>query len=142
MTPIRDREAFFKYLQKGLQKYFDTCDKGWCGILHLTVGVKYGKVGGIIKSEKMMFYEGYTWHRVEEILRYVLPRFVRRDEVAEIIGEVKSHLREPNVNDNVDDNANADIETEPLPKPRRRGRRRKTETEVSTTNIDNHEQEE
>ena len=54
--PILNREAFFKYTQEGLQRYFDNCDRKWGGILHFTVGVKNGKVGGIIKSEDTLTY--------------------------------------------------------------------------------------
>ena len=48
--PIKNREAFFDYLEKGLQAYFDHHDSFFGGIIHLTVGVREGKVGGIIKS--------------------------------------------------------------------------------------------
>ncbi len=49
--PIKNREQFFKHVEEGLQRYFSECDRHWGGILHLTVGVKCGKVGGIIKSD-------------------------------------------------------------------------------------------
>lgn len=90
---LRDREQFFKLVEEGLQQYFDTCDRYWGGILHLTVGVKVGKVGGIIKSENMLSYEGFTLHRIETILRYVLPRFVSRDSVPYAIAAVIDELR-------------------------------------------------
>ena len=48
--PIKNREAFFDYLEEGLQDYFDHHDRLFGGIIHLTVGVREGKVGGIIKS--------------------------------------------------------------------------------------------
>ena len=48
--PIKNREAFFDYLEEGLQGYFDDHDRLFGGIIHLTVGVREGKVGGIIKS--------------------------------------------------------------------------------------------
>ena len=92
-NPIKDREQFFKLVEEGLQQYFDTCDRYWGGILHLTVGVKCGKVGGIIKSENMLSYEGFTLHRVETILKYVLPRFVSRDSVPYAIAAVLDELR-------------------------------------------------
>ena len=90
---LRDREQFFKLVEEGLQQYFDTCDRYWGGILHLTVGVKCGEVGGIIKSENMLSYEGFTLHRVETILKYVLPRFVSRDSVPYAIAAVIDELR-------------------------------------------------
>ena len=92
-NPIKNREHFFKLVEEGLQQYFDTCDRYWGGILHLTVGVKVGKVGGIIKSENMLSYEGFTLHRVETILKYVLPRFVSRDSVPYAIAAVLDELR-------------------------------------------------
>ena len=91
--PIKNREAFFDYLEEGLQAYFNNHDRYWGGILHLTVGVKVGKVGGIIKSENMLSYEGFTLHRVETILEYVLPRFVSRDSVPYAIAAVLDELR-------------------------------------------------
>ena len=48
--PIKNREAFFDYLEEGLQGYFDHHDRLFGGIIHLTVGVREGQVGGIIKS--------------------------------------------------------------------------------------------
>ena len=78
---IKNREAFFDYLEGGLQSYFDDHDNTFGGIIHLTVGVKCGEVGGIIKSDDAFRYEGYTLHRVKEIAKYVLPRFVPRTEV-------------------------------------------------------------
>ena len=93
VSPLKNREQFFKLLEEGLQQYFDTCDRYWGGILHLTVGVKCGEVGGIIKSENMLSYEGFTLHRVETILKYVLPRFVSRDSVPYAIAAVLDELR-------------------------------------------------
>ena len=111
---LRDREQFFNLVEEGLQQYFDTCDRYWGGILHLTVGVKVGKVGGIIKSADAfgasvatteglssqrslppprLSYEGFTLHRVETILKYVLPRFVSRDSVPYAIAAVLDELR-------------------------------------------------
>ena len=51
MKPIKNRSAFFKYLQEGLQQYFDHHDSKFGGIIHLAVGVKHGRVGGIIRSD-------------------------------------------------------------------------------------------
>lgn len=91
--PIKNREQFFKLVEEGLQAYFDGYDKYWGGILHLTVGVKTGKVGGIIKSEDMFSYEGFTLSRVAEILKYVLPKYMTRTGVRFAVDEVISELR-------------------------------------------------
>ena len=91
--PIKDREQFFKLVEEGLQQYFDTCDRYWGGILHLTVGVKCGEVGGILKSENMLSYEGFTLHRIETILKYVLPKYVPRTEVGFAVGSILDELR-------------------------------------------------
>ena len=122
--PIKNREQFFKLVEEGLQQYFDQCDRLWGGILHLTVGVKVGKVGGIIKSENMLAYEGFTLHRVETILKYVLPRFVSRDSVpyaiAAVIDELRNHADEP-----CEEQTEAPTEEQPKPKKHRtRGRKR------------------
>lgn len=124
--PIKNREQFFKHVEQGLQQYFDQCDRLWGGILHLTVGVKVGKVGGIIKSENMLSYEGFTLHRVETILKYVLPRFVSRDSVPYALAAVLDELR------NDADEPSSD--EAPQPKSRRaRGRKKKTEVEPQNT---------
>ena len=91
--PIKNRESFFGYLEKGLQAYFDHHDSFFGGIIHLTVGVREGKVGGIIKSEEMLHYSGFTLDRVRDILRYVLPRFVPRTEVAMVTEAIIEELR-------------------------------------------------
>lgn len=115
--PIKNREQFFKLVEQSLQQYFDTCDRHWGGILHLTVGVKVGKVGGIIKSENMLSYEGFTLHRIENILKYVLPRFVSRNSVPFAIAAVLDELRMEAKTESPDD--------EPKPKKHRtRGRKR------------------
>ena len=90
---IKNREAFFNCLEEGLQNYFDKHDTFFGGILHLTVGVKCGEVGGIIKSENAFRYEGFTLARVKEILRYVLPKYVPRTEVPLAIDAVVDELR-------------------------------------------------
>jgi hypothetical protein len=161
--PIKNREQFFKLVEEGLQQYFDQCDRYWGGILHLTVGVKCGKVGGIIKSENMLSYEGFTLHRVETILKYVLPRFVSRDSVPYAIAAVLDELRMEGAPSNssqarllgADKSAvvatdapfasapkgeDSDLtEAEPQPKkPRTRGRKKKTEVEPQNT--EDHEQ--
>ena len=123
--PIKDREQFFKLVEESLQQYFDTCDRYWGGILHLTVGVKAGKVGGIIKSENMLSYEGFTLHRVETILKYVMPRYVSRDSVpyaiAAVLDELRTHGEEPTT---VPTEEPADEQPRPK-KHRARGRKRK-----------------
>ena len=91
--PLKNREQFFKLVEEGLQQYFDTCDRYWGGILHLTVGVKCGEVGGIIKSENMLSYEGFTLHRIESILKYVLPKYIPRTEVGFAVGSILDELR-------------------------------------------------
>ena len=91
--PIKNREAFFDCLEEGLQSYFDGHDRLYGGILHLTVGVREGQVGGIIKSEQMLSYEGFTLERVRSILAYVLPRYVSRTEVSLAIDAVIEELR-------------------------------------------------
>ena len=91
--PIKNREAFFDYLEEGLQSYFDGNDRFFGGIIHLTVGVRDGKVGGIIKSQEMLHYSGFTLGRVREILKYVLPKYVPRTEVALITDAIIEELR-------------------------------------------------
>ena len=91
--PIKNREAFFDYLEEGLQGYFDHHDRLFGGIIHLTVGVREGLVGGIIKSEDMLHYSGFTLDRVREILKYVLPKYVLRTEVPLITDAIIEELR-------------------------------------------------
>ena len=91
--PIKNREAFFDYLEEGLQSYFDNHDRLFGGIIHLTVGVREGQVGGIIKSEEALHYSGFTLDRVRDILKYILPRFVPRTEVQLIADAVIEELR-------------------------------------------------
>lgn len=90
---LRDREAFFDCLEEGLQAYFDDHDRFFGGIIHLTVGVREGQVGGIIKSEEVLHYSGFTLDRVREILKYVLPKYVPRSEVALITDAIIEELR-------------------------------------------------
>lgn len=164
--PIKNREQFFKLVEEGLQQYFDQCDRRWGGILHLTVGVKVGKVGGIIKSADAfgasvatteglssqrslppprLAYEGFTLHRVETILKYVLPRFVSRDSVpyaiAAVIDELRTHADEPCGEQTEAPTETTAPEEQPKPKKHRtRGRRKKTDVEPQNT--ETHEQEE
>lgn len=95
-SPLKDREAFFHLVEEGLQAYFDQYDAFWGGILHLTVGVKCGNVGGIIKSENMLSYEGFTLDRVRQILLYALPQFLERRDVQTAVDYVISQLRNGN----------------------------------------------
>ena len=96
LHPIKNRQAFFSILEEALQDYFDRYDTYWGGILHLTVGVKTGQVGGIIKSENMLSYEGFTLERVRQILQYVLPQFLERPDVQTAIDYTLSQLRNGN----------------------------------------------
>ena len=91
--PIKNREAFFDYLKEGLQNYFDNHDRLFGGIIHLTVGVREGQVGGIIKSEEALHYSGFTLDRVRAIIAYVLPKYVPRSEVALITDAIIEELR-------------------------------------------------
>ena len=91
--PIKNREAFFARLKEGLQAYFDNHDTLFGGIIHLTVGVREGQVGGIIKSEDMLHYSGFTLDRVREIIAYVLPKYVMRSDVAMITDAIIEELR-------------------------------------------------
>ena len=91
--PIKNREAFFDYLEEGLQNYFDNHDAFFGGIIHLTVGVREGQVGGIIKSEGMLHYSGFTLDRVRKIIAYVLPKYVPRTEVALVAEAIIEELR-------------------------------------------------
>ena len=123
--PIKNREAFFDYLEEGLQAYFDNHDRLFGGIIHLTVGVREGQVGGIIKSENALSYSGFTLDRVRDILRYVLPRFVPRTEVQLIADAIIEELR-----------MGHDEPEQPKPK----GRPKKQNTKQANT--ETHEQEE
>ena len=90
---IKNRDAFFKSLEEGLQAYFDAHDALFGGIIHLTVGVREGQVGGIIKSEEVLHYSGFTLDRVKDILHYVLPKYVMRSDVAIITDAIIEELR-------------------------------------------------
>ena len=125
VSPIKNREQFFKLVEESLQQYFDTCDRYWGGILHLTVGVKCGEVGGIIKSENMLSYEGFTLHRSETILRYVLPKYVPRPEVGFAVGNILDELRMEGTLSNYKGEDSDLTKAEPKPKKHRtRGRKR------------------
>ena len=121
--PIKNREAFFDCLEEGLQSYFDGHDRLYGGVLHLTVGVRKGQVGGIIKSEQMIHYSGFTLERVKAILAYVLPRFVPRTEVPLAVEAVIEELR---------------MGKEEPEAPKKASRPKK---QCKTTNTESHEQE-
>ena len=123
-NPIKNREAFFDYLEEGLQAYFDNHDRLFGGIIHLTVGVREGQVGGIIKSENALSYSGFTLDRVRDIIAYVLPKHVPRTEVQLITDTIIDELR-----------MGRDEPEQPKPK----GRPKK---QCKTTNTESHEQEE
>ena len=128
--PVKNREAFFVYVEEGLQNYFDEYDRYWGGILHLTVGVKCGQVGGIIKSDSMLSYEGFTLERVRTILNYVLPKFVSRAEVPYAVDAVIDELR---MGEKEEDPSPA------LPKGRESKTSRKKTSKQSTLNNSNNE---
>ena len=132
VSPIKNREQFFRHVEEGLQQYFDECDRQWGGILHLTVGVRHGTVGGVIKSENTLRYEGYTRHRIERILRYVLPRYVPRKQVDFVVADFTDELLDAKLEEESapEEEAKPEVEVQrlteqPLPK-RRRGRKQKT----------------
>ena len=139
--PVKDREAFFRCVEEGLQAYFDNHDTYWGGILHLTVGVKTGKVGGIIKAESMLSYEGFTLSRVTEILKYVLPKYMTRTGVRFAVDEVISELRmsgtPPAVPEEAPEEIPAPTEDTPAPTgeaPKKRcGRKPKAQVEPTDT---------
>ena len=146
--PIKNREQFFKLVEEGLQQYFDGHDKYWGGILHLTVGVKTGKVGGIIKAESMLSYEGFTLCRVAEILKYVLPKHMTRTGVRFAVDEVISELRmggtPPEAPEEAPEDTPAPAEDTPTPAEdtpapteeapkKRRGRKPKAQVEPTDT---------
>ena len=130
--PIKNREAFFARLEEGLQGYFDDHDRLFGGIIHLTVGVREGQVGGIIKSEEMLHYSGFTLDRVRKILHYVLPKYVMRSDVAMVTDAIIEELR---------------MGREEPEAPKKVGRPKKQNTKQSTqntkqANTETHEQEE
>ena len=130
--PIKNREAFFDYLEEGLQAYFDNHDRLFGGIIHLTVGVREGQVGGIIKSESVLSYSGFTLDRVRDIIAYVLPKHVPRTEVQLITDAIIEELR-----------MGRDEPEQPKPKGRPKKRNTKQSTlNTKQTNTETHEQEE
>ena len=145
MRPIKNREQFFRYVEEGLQQYLDECDRQWGGILHLTIGVRHGTVGGIIKSENALRYEGYTRHRIEHILRYVLPRYISRKQVDFVVADFTDELlgTKPDEESAPEEDETPEVEVQqfteqPLPK-RRRGRKQKSsinnQTQENNENI-------
>ena len=142
MKPIKNRKEFFDSLEAGLQSYFDAHDPEWGGIMHLTIGVRCGEVGGIIKSADafgasvatteglssqrsaalpLLRYEGYTRQRIEQILRFVLPRYVKRSDVDYAVDDVINELL------GIDTAESAEVEmqavvVEPLPEKKAKKR--------------------
>ena len=136
VSPIKKRKEFFESLEAGLQAYFDQYDTEWGGILHLTVGVRCGEVGGIIKSENTLRYEGYSRQRVETILRYVLPRYVSRTQVPYAVDDVINELLGIKAAEDEPKAEVVQVTTEPLaeekPKRRKYTRRVKTHEQEAT----------
>lgn len=122
MKPIKNRKAFFESLEDGLQAYFDAHDPEWGGIMHLTVGVRCGEVGGIIKSDTTLRYEGFSRQRIEQILRYVLPRYVKRSEVDYAVDDVINELLGINTSEEEPKAEVVQVTADPLPekKPKRK----------------------
>ena len=120
MKPLKKRREFFEHLEEGLQAYFDNHDPEWGGILHLTVGVRFGEVGGIIKSETTLRYEGYSRQRIEQILRFVLPRYVKRTEVDYAVDDVISELMGINTAEPKAEVVQITTEPQPEKKPKRK----------------------
>ena len=119
---IKNRKAFFECLEEGLQNYFDDYDPYWGGILHLTVGVKCGQVGGIIKGDSMLSYEGFTLERVRTILNYVLPQYVSRAELPLAVEAVIEELR---MGEDEPEKPKGPTEPEEPQEPKKKGRSKK-----------------
>ena len=115
MKPIKNRKEFFESLEAGLQSYFDAHDSEWGGILHLTIGVRCGEVGGIIKSDTTLRYEGFSRQRIEQILRYVLPRYVKRSEVDYAVDDVINELLGINTSEEEPKAEVVQVTADPLP---------------------------
>lgn len=115
MKPIKNRKEFFDSLEAGLQAYFDAYDSEWGGIMHLTVGVRCGEVGGIIKSDTTLRYEGFSRQRIEQILRYVLPRYVKRSEVDYAVDDVINELLGINTSEEEPKAEVVQVTADPLP---------------------------
>ena len=115
MKPIKNRKEFFESLEAGLQSYFDNYDPEWGGILHLTIGVRCGEVGGIIKSDTTLRYEGFSRQRIEQILRYVLPRYVKRSEVDYAVDDVINELLGINTSEEEPKAEVVQVTADPLP---------------------------
>ena len=121
MKPIKNRKEFFDSLEAGLQSYFDAHDPEWGGIMHLTIGVRHGEVGGIIKSADALRYEGYTRQRIEQILRFVLPRYVKRSDVDYAVDDVINELLGIDTAESTEVEVQA-VVVEPLPKKKAKKR--------------------
>ena len=133
MKPIKNRKAFFESLEAGLQSYFDNYDSEWGGILHLTIGVRCGEVGGIIKSDTTLRYEGFSRQRIEQILRYVLPRYVKRSEVDYAVDDVINELLGINTSEEEPKAEVVQVTADPLPE--KKSKRKTTKNKKNNENI-------
>ena len=122
--PIKNRKEFFDSLEAGLQSYFDNYDSEWGGILHLTIGVRCGEVGGIIKSDTTLRYEGFSRQRIEQILRYVLPRYVKRSNIDYVVDDVINELLGINTSEEEPKAEVVQVTADPLPE--KKAKKRKT----------------
>ncbi len=133
MKPIKNRKAFFESLEDGLQAYFDAHDPEWGGIMHLTIGVRCGEVGGIIKSDTTLRYEGFSRQRIEQILRYVLPRYVKRSEVDYAVDDVINELLGINTSEEEPKAEVVQVTADPLPE--KKSKRKTTKNKKNNENI-------
>ena len=90
----------------------------------MTVGVRCGEVGGIIKSDTTLRYEGFSRQRIEQILRYVLPRYVKRSEVDYAVDDVINELLGINTSEEEPKAEVVQVTAEPLPE--KKAKKRKT----------------
>ena len=135
MKPINKRREFFESLEAGLQSYFDNYDPEWGGIMHLTIGVRCGEVGGIIKSETTLRYEGYGRQRIEQILRFVLPRYVKRSDVDYAVDDVINELLGINTSEEDATEPKAEVvQVTTEPQPKKKPKRKYTKKTKSNEN--------
>ena len=76
MKLIKNRSAFFGHLQQGLQGYFDNHDRKFGGIIHFAVGIRNGRVVGIIRRDSPLPFapkeylgEGLYYQKIAKIKR-------------------------------------------------------------------------
>ena len=136
MKPLKKRKEFFESLEAGLQAYFDQYDTEWGGILHLTIGVRCGEVGGIIKSENTLRYEGYSRQRIEQILRFVLPRYVKRSDVDYAVDDIINELLGIKTSDeDTEEEPKAEVvQVTTEPQPKKKTKRKYTKKTKSNEN--------